>query len=409
MLASRLNKQTASHCYFFFAFLGFLGLWFSPFLVSLATGLIALTVLPYLKEIWINYKSFVLFFLAAILLVTFDYFRTDNLQIVSAKLMLIIGFTFLQLGAFLHIKNSNGDLLKGLLILSACVAIVNCIAVSHYFFNKEYYDTMLLQSKAIPVLGMHHIHFGILNGITLIVLLGVVINKKVQGRKAVLSFVLIILVILGIHILGSRTGLLAFYVSFLISLVSYALSTKKIKVLLQGLLLIIIILRSAYFFSTSFRNKITNSIEDYQSWNKGIDINYKSMAMRLEAYKTCWAIIKENPLIGVGSGEQEYEMQRMYEKQNSVLFKENRVGPHNQILEWGVKYGFIGMVLVLSFFILLIKGVGVGDYIYIALLCILFVSMQLESLFERQASIFFITLFIGLGKELFHSKNIINK
>ena len=62
----------------------------------------------------------------------------------------------------------------------------------------------------------------------------------------------------------------------------------------------------------------------------------------------CIKIIKNNPF-GVGAKAQKQVIQETYVKENTPLDIENRVGPHNQFLEFGVKYGWIGIFLLILF------------------------------------------------------------
>ena len=81
-----------------------------------------------------------------------------------------------------------------------------------------------------------------------------------------------------------------------------------------------------------------------------------SMIVRLEYWKTAIRIIKENWLIGVGTGDVQLEFNRMYERNNSVLkTKVDRKRAHNQFLETLVSHGIIGfislfLVLIVPFF-----------------------------------------------------------
>ena len=149
-----------------------------------------------------------------------------------------------------------------------------------------------------------------------------------------------------------------------------------------------------------------NSIEDVQSWGNPEEINYKSMAMRIEAYKVGWQVILQNP-IGVGADAMNQSIQETYESNKSVLYKENRKDPHNQFLEFGVKYGWIGILALLFFFYQLLILTKQSWFPVLGLVTLLFVAMQFESLLERQASIYTIGLFMPLFIVLF-SKNETN-
>ena len=130
------------------------------------------------------------------------------------------------------------------------------------------------------------------------------------------------------------------------------------------------------------------------------------MAMRIEAYKVGWQVILQNP-IGVGADAMNQSIQKTYESNKSVLYKENRKDPHNQFLEFGVKYGWIGILALLFFFYQLLILTKQSWFPVLGLVTLLFVAMQFESLLERQASIYTIGLFMPLFIVLF-SKNETN-
>lgn len=388
------------------ALIGFSALWYSSFLVSLSTALIGILALPYYRIIWEKHSKSIICLAVIISLSFFDLFRSGSLQNTSfSKLGLLAGLCVLLLSALYFFSQSNKYAVLFILISSVIVLIINGIAVTNYFMHKAFYDELLLQSKSIPVLRMHHIHFGIINASTVFLLFGILKNKLVVRTEKVVSWILLILILVCFHILSSRTGILAFYTGALISLFTYSVYKKKYKTLIVGLVLACASLLSSALISTSFRNKINNSIEDYESIRKGgKEINFKSMAMRLEANKICLAILAQHPLFGVGANEQDNAIQKMYKEKNTLLLPQNRVGPHNQFLEFGVKYGLMGVLILLALFISFIVPLNANAYFYYGFLGMLFISMFFESLFERQASIFFISLFLGVGYSLFYGQ-----
>ena len=129
------------------------------------------------------------------------------------------------------------------------------------------------------------------------------------------------------------------------------------------------------------------------------------MAMRFEGYKTSIFILRKNPL-GVGAGAQEAKIQEAYTLRNSVLLIENRVGPHNQFLEYGVKFGWMGILALIVYFAALFRVLPSTTFPFWGIVAILFVSLQFESLLERQASIFFISLLLPLSYYLFVKEEI---
>ncbi len=397
--------KAISKVYFYALLMGFAALWISPFAVSLSTGIIALTVLISFKQIWTDYRSHVILVALFIILGSIDFLRGGDTQKVSAKLMLLAGFAFLHLGALLHLKRKS-DIVNLLLIASSIVAVINIHSVVNYLINKEVYDQMLLQSKAISIFNMHHIHFGVINALSIFSLIGCLVYALIEKpiMKKVAWGLLVILTVC-FHILSSRTGLIAFYSSIVFTVFVFAISRREFKKLLLVIGGLCLLLISSYYLVQPFQNKVYNSLEDIESWRDGGDINFKSMGMRFEAYRMCNAIIADHSWIGVGAGHQERSMQEMYVKKNTVLEPINRIGPHNQFLEFGVKYGILGIILIGAYFLVFVRDANVSSYMFLGVLCVLFVSMQFESLLERQTSIYFVTLFTGVGYNLFRKSD----
>jgi len=382
--------------------IGFAALWFSPAIVSIATALCSSLFLALATTLLSESYKRLLYPVFLILLLTLvDMVFHSSISIVADKLLLILGFAFLFLsGSYFQLVKSK-NLIFIFLTLCGIVLVINIMSVTNYFLDKEHYDQLLLQSKSIPITSeMHHIHFGIINAIALIGLGGLLVLGKVKNTIQVFTLLAFIAIFFCFHILSSRTGLLAFYVALLVSIVAYAVRSGKRKVIYIGMAAIPLMLASAYFLSSSFQNKVTNSIEDIQSWGNPEEINHKSMAMRIEAYKVSVQLILQNPL-GVGAGLMDERMQEMYENNGSILSRGNRKGPHNQFLEFGVKYGWIGILALLFFFYELLKYTKQSGFPVLGLVALLFVAMQFESLLERQTSIYTIGLFLPLFMILF--------
>ena len=402
LLDSNFRLEKTSLFFYYVLIVGFMSLWLSPFMVSVSTGFSLIYVAINIKHLFgvknirIIYVSFAIFSLSLI-----DILINGFTSTTSSKFLLLLGFVVALASFSILLNQKKNSLVNLTLILSSVVSLVNILAITNYFLNKEFYDALLLQSKSIPIPNMHHIHFGIINACVIALLIGILLTKKLKG-KIQFNFAIGLLLIsfISFHILSSRTGLLSFYVGLLVSLVWYTIQKKSFKALIIGFIIIILSLSLAYSFSDSFKNKIQNSVEDYNSWGKGDEINHKSMAMRMEASKMCIQIIRNNPF-GVGAQAQKQVIQETYVKENTPLDVENRVGPHNQFLEFGVKYGWIGIILLMLFFVCLIPLIRSSSFPLITIIGIVFTSLFFESSLERQTSIYIFSLFIALSTSLF--------
>ena len=368
--------------------LGFFGLFFSNFITSLGTVFLLLSILFQTQKIKHTSKEVYLIFLLPILFILTDFFRTSNIDIVSAKLLLAIGFAVIAISVYINQDSVRKHKKVLLIALVSTVLLVDVLSVGNYFLNKAELDALLLQSKSIPVIGgMHHIHFGILNALSIVALLYLILFSKSTEWYV---FIALLLLLISFHILSSRTGLVSLYFALGISLLVYAIKEKAILKSMLGVIIVAIINFAALSLSTSFKNKVANSIEDIESWDEKEAVNFKSMGMRLEAYKTSVEIIKDHFFIGVGSGDSESVLQEYYIKLQTGLYKENRIGPHNQFLEYGIKYGLFGLLYMSLFFYCWIKwSISPLNYGLLTAVLVILISSQFESLMERQVSIFF--------------------
>ncbi|MDB4161894.1 O-antigen ligase family protein [Bacteroidia bacterium] len=397
----------SSNNYLLIAVIGFIALWFSPFIVSVATVLCGLLFLLNIRSFQFKASKIRLLVVSLVLLaivVLFDAAYSSFAGLSGDKVGLILGFLFSLFSGLLFLDTSKVRLVKFALILCSAVVVVNLIALTNYFLNKAEIDALLLQSKSIPIPNMHHIHFGIINAMCVILLLGVNLDSSARySSQKKLAIVFGVFIFISAHVLSSRTGLLSLYVAMLLGATYYASYSKnyvKVGLILMGLALFSV---GSYSWSNSLRNKIANSLEDINSWGLSEEINHKSMAMRIEAYKASATVLWSHPL-GVGAIKLDDQMEEGYTAISSPLWQENRIGPHNQLLEYGVKYGWIGVGVVLLFFVSLFSMGSRGSYIYFTFMVLLIVSLQFESLLERQTSLYFLALFLPLFIHLFTRK-----
>jgi len=141
----------------------------------------------------------------------------------------------------------------------------------------------------------------------------------------------------------------------------------------------------------------------YDEYKKTGNANGKSEIQRLEYWKTSISIIKQNWLIGVGTGDVIEAFTKEYERSHSKLEVQFRSPSHNQYLYMGVAFGITGLIIFLCwlFFPPLYLG-AFKDYYFAALFCIMIISMLTDDSIRLQAGlnfqVFFSSLFL-FGRE----------
>ncbi len=124
------------------------------------------------------------------------------------------------------------------------------------------------------------------------------------------------------------------------------------------------------------------------------DPNGHSLTQRFEYWKTAFAIIKQNCLFGVGTGDVEQTFNKEYVKSNSPLLMEWRLRAHNQYLSIAVAFGIIGfMWFLITLIYPMIKQKMVFDYLYITFFIITVISFFTEDTLETQAGVTFYAFF----------------
>lgn len=391
-----LAKKTAfySHAFLAIISISIIGLLYSKAILSISVvllGILAITNAIERKKVDLpKWEFLALFFIFTLYIL--DIFRHGDSAIVEHKILLKGQLLFLPFAMFQLRHYLAKNIKKIIAILTILVILTNLFSLSNYFMNRAHFDALLLQSKHIPIIGgLHHIYFGILNGLCIITLLVYSAENKRLRQLKILS---ISILVLSMHVLSSRTGLLMLYSGFFFWLLWLSYTSRKFKALMIGLSILLIFPVLSYFISSSFKNKVHNSLEDIEHWQNGKDINFKSMAMRLEAYKVTWQGIKSKPLIGYGSGNYQAQLQKQYELSDSILFKENRIGPHNQFLETWFCHGLFGLAFLLAWIILVFWN-GRGTHVGLVF-SMLLLTFLLESVLERQAGIFITVFFTYL-------------
>jgi hypothetical protein len=130
------------------------------------------------------------------------------------------------------------------------------------------------------------------------------------------------------------------------------------------------------------------------------EINGHSLLMRLEFWKTAYHIIKEKPLLGVGTGDVKDAFNTQYEKENTPLKKEWQLRSHNQYLATTVAIGVVGLLFFLLHLLTPFFSNKKMSVFFIFFLLIEFLSFINEDTLETQAGLTFCVFFTQL---LFHN------
>jgi hypothetical protein len=129
-------------------------------------------------------------------------------------------------------------------------------------------------------------------------------------------------------------------------------------------------------------------------YEKTGDANGHSLTQRFEYWKTAMAIIQNNLLFGVGTGDVPNAFNEAYIQSNSSLLPQWRLRAHNQYLSIAVGMGLTGLLwfLVTLFYPMYKLGMQF-NYLYTVFFIVVLVSFFTEDTLETQAGVTFFAFF----------------
>ncbi len=159
------------------------------------------------------------------------------------------------------------------------------------------------------------------------------------------------------------------------------LSQKDLENIKQG------IPNYVYAEKIPLKERLYSTFFEIEAYKKEGKVKGSSLIQKLELWRNSVSIIKENILIGVGTGNAHVELKKELEKNNSEL-KDTNMRTHNQYLSIVFSYGLIGLAIWLFFlFYPAIKENLIANPYYIVFLLIMLISFLSEDTLDNQAGI----------------------
>lgn len=284
-----------------------------------------------------KYKN--LFFAFGYLFIYFfiQSFFTNNISVSLSHSLGIYRFVILFF-AILYVFNDREKIEKVMFLSFVIVSFVCLDAIYQYIFKIDIFGMPIYQGGRLtawsdrPVVSLYSSEFfGF-------ILASFFLLKDKYKKFALLSLFLLTIMIL---ISGNRTPVLALFSTVFI--VVFFTEYRKY-------LFIIIGITGLLFSFTFFNNELSTR---YQAL---INPTVSNTSGRIQIYKTSFEIIKNNPFLGIGSGNFRYDFIKYYEKiynENSkdiyehIYLKNSPYHIHSTFLDIIVSWGFFGVILIL--------------------------------------------------------------
>ena len=257
-------------------------------------------------------------------------------------------------------------------LLFSIMVVKACTSAEHSFLwfmmNEEFYH-------------IHHSYMALYILAGLAFLYSELVRKeKLRVRQLVLTLVCCCCLILFLLCINSRAGLLCLILLMVLCWMHQCFIRKKYRFAVWSLVAMLLLVVVAHFALPDHFRRLSATAEQVAQGDKS-DSRFVIMA-------NAWAVVSENPVLGVGAGDRMDVLTPFYVSENRP--DATVYSPHNQYLDTWMATGLPGLLSLLALLILpLILAWRKRNIFSFLLLLMLMLSLMFESMLERQMGIAF--------------------
>ncbi len=320
----------------------FAGLMLSRALVSFASVLI---VVPFLfeKKLTAPQKKDLIAVGLILLPVVLSGLWSDDKTLWWNSLSVKLPLLTLLLG--LYAVTITDDQWKKISIVYIIIISLGCAwSVSRYLLNTAAIEAAYLKAKVLPTpADADYVRFSWM--VVIAILLGIkCFLAENQKRIQLLLLILIFCLVIYLHMLAAKTGLICLYSATGIYVLHIFFVEKKWK---KGLLLIVIFSSLAFIAYNSLptlRNRVQYVLYDFSLYSKGNTAPGYNDAARWLSIRAGYAITNDHPVTGVGFGDLLPAVEQWHQKNNPGGFDYERFRPACEWLVYSAGSGLLGML-----------------------------------------------------------------
>jgi len=331
-------------------------------------------------------KRNILFFAAIYILYIIGLLYSSNLNYgikdISGKLALLIVPICFYISK-IDFKAKVFTILKSFIdgcLIAIILALINSTVYFYFDLDSQHYFYNNIAVFAHPS------YIAICINMALITVYYLILNKKTSFYLALFLLILFSIYML---LLASKTGLITMLLTHLIFISYWMIKHKK---QLIGLALITIII-GAFILTYKTSNFFKTRIDEVFTTSTAVN-QEGSTAVRSVIWSICTGLIKQQPIIGYGTGDVKDILIKNYTLSNHHYLAEKQFNAHNQFLQTTVALGLIGGILLIGMLLVpLYISIKHKKILYLAFLLLILINFSTEAMLERQVGVIFYTVF----------------
>ena len=310
----------------------------------------------------------------------------------------IVKLPLITIGVGLLSINLNAKQVKQLIWLLSVVVLMGCVWSVLLFINdKEAITKSYLVAKVMPTaMDDDHIRFSWLVTLSIILLSWQLVIQSTKKEK-IAGGVLMALLMMYLHLLASKTGLLCLYVSVGMMIFYFLLQQKTRNISLILLVTIAAVAFTAYQIFPTLHNRVQYVLYDFKNYSGGKFENGSSDGARVLSMKAGYDIAKQHSLTGVGFGDLKQNIDEWHNHFHPTSLDYERFNPTNEWLIYAAAGGWISALFFSVGLILLLQLLSLKNIFAACLMVSLLLPLITDDSLEGQygVAIFSITFCLG--------------
>ena len=318
---------------------------------------------------------FISFYLVTVIGMLYTLNITEGLFDLEVKLSILLVPIFFLTSNVIN-KYSVFGLLNSFITgasLSLGLQVVIAIVSYYYTLDTDVFFYTLFSYFHHPAYFAMYVNFAIAS---LLVLIFHFKDKPQLRHFALLGFLVI-----GVYQLSSRSGLLTLIFLAAYTIVYIVFPKLRWKRMMYAFFVLVLII-----------GVIIYPIVQYTNTVRAVDVtsSQSSSGVRIEMWKSSVSLIKDNFILGVGTGDVNRELQQGFAKDKVVRAVRDNLNAHNQFIQTQVGLGIVGLLallggLVYPFFV----SVRKGKFLFPLFAIILGINFLTESVLNTQAGVIY--------------------
>ena len=286
----------------------------------------------------------------------------------------------------------------------ACIYIIIitlgcCWSLLQYANNSKTIEAAYLQAKIFSTPADNdYIRFSWMVVLAVVLAIKCLAEQTDKKIKFLLSLLAVFLVVY-LHLLASRTGLLCLYTCSLLYLFQLIFHQKKWKTALVFVSVMFAMGMFAYKTLPTLHNRVQYIMFDFSNYSKGDFLPGYTDGSRLLSLKAGYDITQAHPLTGVGFGDVRKAIHQWHENEHPTSFAWERFLPSDEWLVYGAGSGWPGLLSFTAGILLLLYASTSKNIISVLLSVVALIPFITDDSLEGQYGVVILAFIAFFGQQ----------